>query len=57
MQAFLGRIGLAKQKWPEELHVLDRLPTNSIGKVQKSELKLLAGKPPAAAPQPGGVAR
>ena len=57
MQAFLGKIGLAKQKWPEELHILERLPTNSIGKVQKSELKLLADKSPAAAPQPGGAAR
>ncbi|MFI0842568.1 hypothetical protein [Mesorhizobium sp. IMUNJ 23232] len=57
MQGFLGRIGLAKQKWPEELHILERLPTNSIGKVQKSELKLLAGKSSITAPRPGGAAR
>ncbi len=42
MQAFLVSSGLARQKFPEELHVMDTLPTNSIGKVLKSELKLIA---------------
>ena len=42
MQDFLARAGLARQKFPEELHVVDALPTNSIGKILKSELKLIA---------------
>jgi acyl-CoA synthetase (AMP-forming)/AMP-acid ligase II len=42
MQDFLARTGLARQKFPEELHVMDKLPTSSIGKVLKSELKLIA---------------
>ncbi len=42
MQAFLASSGLARQKFPEELHVMDALPTNSIGKILKSELKLIA---------------
>lgn len=42
MQLFLRRSGLARQKHPEELHVLDALPTNSIGKILKSDLKLIA---------------
>jgi acyl-CoA synthetase (AMP-forming)/AMP-acid ligase II len=44
MQAFLASAGLARQKFPEELHVVDALPTNSIGKVLKSELKLMAAR-------------
>ena len=42
MQSFLAASGLARQKFPEELHIVDALPTNSIGKVLKSELKALA---------------
>ncbi len=42
MQDFLRQSGLARQKFPEELHVMDALPTNSIGKILKSELKLIA---------------
>lgn len=39
MQKFLGESGVAKQKFPEELYVLDHLPMNSIGKILKEELK------------------
>ncbi|MEW5420927.1 AMP-binding protein [Amorphus sp. 3PC139-8] len=42
MQAYLQAYGLAKQKFPEELCVLERLPTNSVGKVMKLDLKRLA---------------
>lgn len=42
MTAHLERIGLARQKFPERLHVMASLPTNSIGKVQKQELKAMA---------------
>ncbi len=31
--------GLARQKWPEELHVLDELPRTATGKVQKYILR------------------
>jgi acyl-CoA synthetase (AMP-forming)/AMP-acid ligase II len=48
MQDFLARAGLARQKFPEELHILGALPTNAIGKVLKSELqRLAAGGTPA----------
>ncbi len=33
---------LARYKVPDQIHVLDRLPRNSMGKVQKSELRALA---------------
>lgn len=39
MQAFLAEFGMAKQKFPEELHVRDSFPMNAIGKVLKEELK------------------
>ena len=39
MQAFLAEFGMAKQKFPEELHIRDSLPMNAIGKVLKEELK------------------
>ena len=53
MQRFLTEFGLAKPKFPEELHVMGSLPTNSIGKIQKSELKLIASP---AKPSPAGGA-
>ena len=43
MRSYLTEFGLARQKFPEELHVLARLPTNSIGKVLKEKLKAFAG--------------
>lgn len=44
MRAHLEGIGLARQKFPERLHVVSSLPVNSIGKVQKNELKALAAE-------------
>ena len=38
----LDKMGLARQKFPERLHVVSSLPMNSVGKVQKQELKPLA---------------
>jgi acyl-CoA synthetase (AMP-forming)/AMP-acid ligase II len=56
MQAFLARAGLARQKFPEELHVLPALPMNAIGKVMKTELKrIAAGTPPNAGGTPPGT--
>lgn len=42
MTAHLETLGLARQKFPERLHVVTSLPVNSIGKVQKNELKTIA---------------
>ncbi len=39
LQAFLAKAGMARQKFPEELHIVESLPMNSIGKVLKEELK------------------
>jgi acyl-CoA synthetase (AMP-forming)/AMP-acid ligase II len=44
MTAHLDGLGLARQKFPERLHVVSSLPVNSVGKIQKSELKALAIK-------------
>lgn len=41
MTRFLAERGLARQKFPEHLRVVDRLPTNSIGKVLKLELQTI----------------
>ena len=35
----LERAGLARQKWPEELHLGDDLPRTPSGKVQKALLR------------------
>jgi len=35
----LGRIGLARQKWPEELHIVDDFPRTPTGKVRKVDLR------------------
>jgi acyl-CoA synthetase (AMP-forming)/AMP-acid ligase II len=35
----LGAVGLAKQKWPESLHVVAELPRTPSGKVQKFRLR------------------
>jgi acyl-CoA synthetase (AMP-forming)/AMP-acid ligase II len=42
MTAHLETLGLARQKFPERLHVVSSFPVNSIGKVRKAELKILA---------------
>ncbi|WP_405813226.1 AMP-binding protein [Streptomyces sp. NBC_01390] len=39
MCAHLDREGLARQKWPEELHVVDDFPRTASGKVQKFVLR------------------
>ncbi len=39
VQAHLRGLGLAKQKWPEELHLVDDLPRTPSGKVQKAVLR------------------
>ena len=40
--AFLAQRGLARQKHPERLRLVETLPTNSMGKVLKRELQRLA---------------
>jgi non-ribosomal peptide synthetase component E (peptide arylation enzyme) len=35
----LERVGLARQKWPEEIHVVDDFPRTASGKVQKVVLR------------------
>ncbi|BCH27228.1 AMP-binding protein [Mesorhizobium sp. L-8-3] len=42
MTAHLTRLGLARQKFPERLHIVSELPLNSVGKVQKNELRIWA---------------
>ena len=44
MTAHLERIGLARQKFPERLHLVSSLPVNAIGKVQKNELRTIAAE-------------
>lgn len=39
VQAHLAGIGLAKQKWPEDLRVVDDFPRTPSGKVKKFELR------------------
>ena len=39
LTAFLGAQGLAKQKWPELLEVVDDFPRTDSGKIQREKLK------------------
>ena len=39
VRAHFGRAGLAKQKWPEELHEIAEFPRTPSGKVQKVRLR------------------
>jgi acyl-CoA synthetase (AMP-forming)/AMP-acid ligase II len=39
VQQHLGAAGLARQKWPESLHVVDDFPRTASGKVQKFRLR------------------
>ncbi|NKY50839.1 AMP-binding protein [Nocardia vermiculata] len=39
VQAHLTEVGLAKQKWPEELHIVDDFPRTPSGKVQKYRVR------------------
>jgi acyl-CoA synthetase (AMP-forming)/AMP-acid ligase II len=47
VQVHLAAAGLARQKWPEELRLVDNLPRTASGKVQKFVLReqLTAGAP------------
>lgn len=40
----LDALGLARQKFPERLELMAALPMNSVGKVQKPELRILAAQ-------------
>ncbi len=42
MTAHLEAEGFARQKFPERMEIVDALPTNSVGKVQKPELRRIA---------------
>ena len=39
LRAHLAAAGLARQKWPESIHVVDELPRTASGKVQKFHLR------------------
>ena len=39
IRSHLGEVGLARQKWPESVHVVDVLPRTASGKVQKFVLR------------------
>jgi acyl-CoA synthetase (AMP-forming)/AMP-acid ligase II len=39
VREFLGTLGLARYKWPEELLILDELPVGSTGKVIRQQLR------------------
>jgi acyl-CoA synthetase (AMP-forming)/AMP-acid ligase II len=39
VRAHLQEAGLARQKWPEELRVVDELPRTASGKIQKFVLR------------------
>jgi acyl-CoA synthetase (AMP-forming)/AMP-acid ligase II len=39
VRSHLAAAGLARQKWPEELRVVDDLPRTASGKVQKFVLR------------------
>ncbi len=39
MRAHLNQAGLARQKWPEEIHAVDDFPRTASGKVQKYVLR------------------
>jgi acyl-CoA synthetase (AMP-forming)/AMP-acid ligase II len=37
--AHLSRVGLARQKWPEELRIVDEFPRTASGKIRKVDLR------------------
>jgi len=39
LRARLAAQGLAKQKWPESLHVVDEFPRTDSGKIARAELR------------------
>jgi acyl-CoA synthetase len=52
LRAHFGRSGLARQKWPEDLHVVPDFPRTASGKVQKFLVRreLASARPGAAEP-------
>jgi len=46
LRVHLAAVGLARQKWPEELHVVEQFPRTASGKIQKFVLRqeLAAGR-------------
>jgi acyl-CoA synthetase len=44
LRAHLAAAGLARQKWPESLHVVDDMPRTPSGKVQKFRLRQQLGE-------------
>jgi acyl-CoA synthetase (AMP-forming)/AMP-acid ligase II len=44
MIAHLSKLGLARQKFPERLELVREMPTNAVGKVQKTELRARASR-------------
>ncbi|MFB2584502.1 AMP-binding protein [Herbiconiux liukaitaii] len=39
MQSFLAAAGVSKYYWPERLEMIDELPRNAVGKIQKNVLR------------------
>jgi non-ribosomal peptide synthetase component E (peptide arylation enzyme) len=37
--AHLSKVGLARQKWPEELRIVDDFPRTASGKIRKVDLR------------------
>jgi acyl-CoA synthetase (AMP-forming)/AMP-acid ligase II len=51
LSAHLARVGLARQKWPEELRVVDDFPRTASGKIRKVDLRAWLRS------EPGGAGR
>jgi acyl-CoA synthetase (AMP-forming)/AMP-acid ligase II len=45
VQAHLGRSGLAKQKWPEEIREVEEFPRTPTGKIKKAVLRQIVVRP------------
>ena len=54
MQAHLGMLDMARQKYPERLEIVQSLPMNAVGKVQKIALRARAQGQGASVPQQAG---
>lgn len=54
MQAHLGMLDMARQKYPERLEVVQSLPMNAVGKVKKIALRARAQGQGASVPQQAG---
>jgi acyl-CoA synthetase (AMP-forming)/AMP-acid ligase II len=49
--AHLSAVGLARQKWPEELRIVDNFPRTASGKIRKVELRAWLRSEPLNAPR------